>query len=201
MTVLLNVGGLYIFYCFIGKLGNPEFILSLQNSMKNVTEFHLLLYLDFDEATFCKITSLLENDIKTFCIFRYQQNFKCVLDFIERKKSSLKKINFPLCYINDHDLESISVIKGLDLTSINLTFCLELTDFGLSKLCKSQNNIMELNISSCLLSDDAVVLIVKYLPKIKSLFMRNCSRISGVSPFPCNISFHYNCLYFIHLLL
>ena len=136
-----------------------------------------------DEVTFCKITSLLEDDIKKFCILRYRHNFKCVIDFIERKKSSLKQIYFRFCNINDHDLESLSVMKGLDLTSINLTFCSKLTDFGFRKLCASQNNIMELDISSCLLSDDAVFSIVKYLPKIKSLIMDECSRISNVSPF------------------
>ena len=162
----------------------------MKNSFKKVTDFNLLLYLDFDDVTFCKITSLLEDDVKKFGIFKYQHDFECVLDFIKRKKSSLKQINFPLCYINDHDLESLSVIKGLDLTTLNLFYCTKITDFGFSKLCESQKNIMDLNISSCDLSDDAVFLIVKYLPKIKYLCMRYCPNITNVSTFLYNINFN-----------
>ena len=170
-------------FIFIGKLEDPEFFLPLKNSLKTVTEFNLLLVNAFDEVTFCKITSLLDNHITKFCIFSYKHDFKCVLDFIERKKSSLKQINFRLCHINDHDLESLSVIKGLDLTTIDLSFCPNITDFGFSKLCESQKNIMELDISSCEISDDAVFLIVKCLPKIKYLCMRYCTNITDVSPF------------------
>ena len=154
----------------------------MKDSLRSVTEFHLSL-VDFNEDTFCKITSLLENHLTKFCIFGYRHKFKCVLEFIERKKSSLKQINFRYCHrLNDRDLRSLSAIEGLDLTSIYLISCSQLTDYGLRKLCESQNNIMELNISSCEISDDAVFTIVRYLPKIKSLFMRHCSRITDVSP-------------------
>ena len=171
----------------------------MKNSFKKVTDFHLSLYLDFNEVTLCKITSLLEDDVKKFGLYEYQHDFKCVLDFIERKKSSLKQINFPKCYINDHDLESLSVIKGLDLTTIDLSFCPNITDFGFSKLCESQKNIMELDISSCEISDDAVFLIVKCLPKIKYLCMRYCTNITDVSPFLYYINFNCHLLYFTHL--
>ena len=174
---------LKIDYCFTEKLDDPNLIFSLKNSLKKVTEFHLLLYSDFNVVTFCKITSLLDDHIIKFCVFGYKENFKCILDFVERNKSSLRQIKFRFCHINDHDLESLSVVKGLDLTSFNLFHCTEITDFGFSKLCESQKNIMKLDISSCRLSDDAVFLIVKYLPKIKSLIMEGCSGVTDVSPF------------------
>ena len=135
-----------------------------------------------DEITFCKITSLFQDHIVKFCLSGYDQNFKYVLDFIERNKSSLKQINFLACGINDGDLESLSVIKGLYLTSVILRDCKKFTNFGFSQLCKSQSNIVELNISSCNLSDDAVFSIVKYLPKIQILNMAG-SGVTDVSAF------------------
>ena len=161
----------------------------MKNSLKKVTDFKLLLFTDFNKVTFCKITSLLEGDVKKLGIFELEGDFNCVLDFIEKKKSSLKEISFPLWYINDHHLKSLSFIKGLDLTTVDLSYCTEITDFGLSKLCESQKNIMELDISSSELTDVAVFVIVKCLPKIKSLRMQNCTNITDVSPSLYNITF------------
>ena len=145
--------------------------------------FHLLYLSCYDEVTFCKITSLFKDHIVKFCLSSYDYNFKRVLDFIEKNKLSLKQINLIHCDIDDRDLEPLSVMNELNLTSIILRDCDRFTNLSFSKLFKSQNNIVELNICSCTISDDAVFSIAKYLPKIKSLIMEGCSRITDVSLF------------------
>ena len=168
---------------FSDKIDNQDEIITLKNSLQNVTAFHFgcgQFLIDIDN--FCKIKPLLGHKIIKFCYSGFQCDFKIILDFIEQNKSSLKQINIFRSNIDGHTLQSLSVFEDLHLTSVHLIECFELTDSCLETLLEHQKNIKELDLINCPgITNDTVLAICKNLPKIESLKIRGCRSITDVS--------------------
>ena len=173
-----------LFY-FSDTLENSDNILILKNSLRKIKTFHFgskCYSSPMTEVNIHKIISTVGPNLNKFCLMDIPNNcYDVILDFIESRKSTLKELNFFSTIITDDFLESISLIKELNLTSFSLKGCNESTNVGLRKLCKSQKNIKELDISYWEgLSDESLVVISELLPNIRLLRLENQEDITKV---------------------
>ena len=172
---------------FSDKLENLDDILTLKNSLQNVKTFHCgntSLESPMTEADLRKVIPTIGPNLNKFCLLGVPLIcYDVILEFIELRKSTLKELNFINCNISDDFLESISLIKKLNLTSFSLRECQDSTNVGFQKLCKSQKNIKELDISFWEgLSDESLMVISDNLPNIRLLRIENSDEeITNVS--------------------
>ena len=185
---------------FSDKLENSDD--TLKNSLQNVKKFHFTNTFGespFAEPVLRKVIPTLGPKLNKFCLVSIPRMcFDFIVDFIELRKSTLKELNFMFCNISDDFLETISLIKELNLTSFSLRGCKESTNVGLRKLCKSQKNIKELDLNFWEgLSDESLIIISDILPNIRILRMESCrDEITNVS-----LLFYFLFLFLLHYTL
>ena len=125
---------------------------------------------------------ILGKNIRKFCLKNYWKNPESVIDFIEDIKSTLKELNLFWCNLDSYFINSISEIKGLNLTSFRLRFCEGITDTTLKKLVESQKNIKKLEVNCCSkLTNDAIITICDNFPTLQLLRIFKCFKITDVS--------------------
>ena len=167
------------------QFDNAEDILALKKSLNNVTTLHYRgwrMSSSADDVIIRKMNSILGNNLSKLCLKNYWQNLQSVLDIFENFKSTLKEFNFFWCKPDDNFIDSLSEIEGLNLTSVRLIACEDMTDARLKKLVESQKNIRELEFTCCYkLTDDAIIMIYENLPSLQSLRIFKCLRITNVS--------------------
>ena len=134
-----------------------------------------------------KVIPTIGPNLKKFCLMCVPRLcYDVFSDFIEFRKSTLKELNFIGCIISDDFLETISLIKELNLTTFSMRGCQGCTNVGFRKFCKSQNNIKELNLSCWEgISDESLMIISDILPNIRLLRIANYKK--GVT----NVSLHF----------
>ena len=150
-----------------------------------------------NEVDIRKLMSTVGPNLNKFCLTKIHNIcYDVILEFIESRKSTLKELNFFYCKITDDFLQSISLIKGLNLTSFSLRGCKESTNVGFRKLCKSQKNIKEIDISYWEgLSDESLMIISEFLPNIRILRVEK--RAENITSVSLHLSF---CTFFLNLL-
>ena len=187
--------------------------------MKNVTSLHLACSRYLTDAIFSRITSTLGPLVRLSlagCTITYQNSiykrfypphlentpsdsilsFQYILRYIEQNKNTLKEISLGRTNVDSTSLQSLALIKDLNLTSVHLMSCDQLTKAGIEQLCQLQKNIIDLDLSLCSrLTDYVVLAICDNLPAIKTLRMRRCRGITEVSHSMFNFSYLYHMQY------
>ena len=186
-------------------LHNPEDVISLRHSLCKVSCLHLACTRYLSDAIFSRITSTLgplsklslagcpisyQNAIykrfypagKENCPSELVLTFKHILSYLESINSTLTELSFGRTGIDSTSLQSLALIPGLNLSSLHLMSCDQLTVAGVKELCSHQKNIQDLDLSLCLrLTDIAVLAIAEHLTGIKKLRLRRCQGITQVS--------------------
>ena len=99
---------------------------------------------------------------------------KDLIEFINKNCPSVKLIGLPFATTD----ETLKHLKGLpNLTSLDLSFCDQITDAGLKHL-KDLPNLTSLNLSGCWRITNAGLEHLKSLTNLTSLDLRDCSKIT-----------------------
>ncbi|XP_042205552.1 dynein regulatory complex subunit 6-like isoform X3 [Homarus americanus] len=185
-------------------LSNPEDVKMLSASLKNVTRLHLACSRYLTDSLFSRLTSVVGSLSKlslagcqiTFheAIHRrfYPQDgritesdhvltFKHILKCIEENSSTLKELSLGRTIIDSEALYNLSKVPGLQLQSLHLMSCDQLSKSGIQLLCENQKSITDLDLSLCSrITDYAVLSVCQHLPNIKKLNLRRCQGITEV---------------------
>ena len=171
----------------IVKLDSPEDIYILKNSLTKLEDFSFSCIFPNEVEVLNNLKHAFQQ-LRRFSlhfsvffrpgaqIFRYDvQNNQRITNFVKINCLTLKQIHLERCSIFDNDIDSIASIPNLNLMGVHLPCCGHITQVGIEKLCQLQTNIIELDLSNCFsLKDDAMLSILKNLPNIKSLKVREC---------------------------
>ena len=141
----------------------------MKNSLLSINSFHHSG--NFDAAQI--FLMFLGPNLTKLCL-SHEKDVDVILKVIKSRRSTMKEICFENCMITDGLLRYISLIKELNLLSINLCSCSGFTYFGLREFLKSQRNItkLDLQVDEEPLSDDILQAICENLSKIRDLRLR-----------------------------
>ncbi|XP_071529960.1 uncharacterized protein [Panulirus ornatus] len=183
-------------------LNNPEDVKLLSASLKNVTHLHLACSRHLTDSLFSRIMSVVgplrklslagcqitfhEAIRKRFypadgrvIVSDHVLTFAHILRYVEEMSSTLKDISLGRTIIDSEALYKLSIIPGLQLESVHLMSCDQLSKSGIQLLCENQKSILDLDLSLCSrITDYAVMSICQNLPKIKKLNLRRCRGIT-----------------------
>ena len=139
----------------------------MKNSLINIKGFHCSSNCDLT----AQILNCLGPNLKILCLQYFKSvDLEVIQEVIESRKSTMKEICFTTCIVPDNFLKSISLIKELNLSCIQLVLCKGFTYFGLSEFLKSQKNITKLVFKEIEpLSDDILLVISENLSQIRDL--------------------------------
>ncbi|XP_042205551.1 dynein regulatory complex subunit 6-like isoform X2 [Homarus americanus] len=201
---VLNLNGSRSLFREGTLLSNPEDVKMLSASLKNVTRLHLACSRYLTDSLFSRLTSVVGSLSKlslagcqiTFheAIHRrfYPQDgritesdhvltFKHILKCIEENSSTLKELSLGRTIIDSEALYNLSKVPGLQLQSLHLMSCDQLSKSGIQLLCENQKSITDLDLSLCSrITDYAVLSVCQHLPNIKKLNLRRCQGITEV---------------------
>ncbi|XP_063589996.1 F-box/LRR-repeat protein fbxl-1-like isoform X2 [Penaeus indicus] len=183
-------------------LSNPEDRKLLSASLKNVTRLHLACSRYLTDLLFTRITSVL-GPLKKLslagCQISFQSaihkrfypsdgrvkvsdhvlTFKHILEYIEENAKTLKELSFGRTTIDSESLYHLSKIPGLEIESLHLMSCDQLSKSGVDLLCQNQKSILDLDLSLCSrMTDLAVLSVCQHLTHIKKLNLRRCQGIT-----------------------
>lgn len=183
-------------------LSNPEDIKSVSCALKNVTRLHLSCSRHLTDSVFSRITSVV-GPLRKFSMagcqisfhsaiykrfypadgrVQYSEHvltFEHILKYVEEKARTLKEISLGQTAVDSESLYKLSKIPGLQLESIHLMSCDQLSKSGIQLLCENQKYITDLDLSLCSRLTDFVVLsICENLPNIKKLNLRRCQGVT-----------------------
>lgn len=185
-------------------LSNPEDRQLLSASLKNVTRLHLACSRYLTDLLFTRITSVL-GPLKKLslagCQISFQSaihkrfypsdgrvkvsdhvlTFKHILEYVEENAKTLKELSFGRTTIDSESLYHLSKIPGLEIESLHLMSCDQLSKSGVDLLCQNQKSILDLDLSLCSrMTDLAVLSVCQHLTHIKKLNLRRCQGITEV---------------------
>lgn len=176
----------------------------LSSSLKNVTHLHLACTRYLTDSLFSRIISVVgplrklslagcqitfhEAIHKRFypadgrvIVSDHVLTFTHILKYVEEKSSTLKEISLGQTIIDSEALYKLSKVPGLQLESLHLMSCDQLSKSGIQLLCENQKSIIDLDLSFCpRITDYAVLSICQHLPRIKKLNLRRCQGITEV---------------------
>ncbi|XP_056596703.1 uncharacterized protein fbxl9 isoform X3 [Triplophysa dalaica] len=93
-----------------------------------------------------------------------------LLSLLQKQGSSLRSLDLSRTSITPKSLCSIAQVPGLRLEELSLRGCKELTDYSIQMLCKWQNGLKMLDLSSCTeLTSRTVLAIATKLKELRSL--------------------------------
>lgn len=116
--------------------------------------------------------------------------FKHILKYIEEKATTLKEISLGRTLVDSEALYHLSKVPKLQLESVHLMSCDQVTKSGIQLLCENQKAITDLDLSLCSrLTDYAVLAICQHLPRLKKLNLRRCQGITEVRGYSCKGGF------------
>jgi F-box and leucine-rich repeat protein 9 len=137
----------------------------------NSIQFHRGLYKKFyPKHNDCEVGS---DNVFTFHFIR---------KFIEKRGETLKELHFNSTLIDGDTLQLLSEIVDLKLDKLSLRQCDQLTNDGFVTLIKVQQNLTELDLTfSVRITDKSVMEICESLKSLKVLKLRKCRAITDVS--------------------
>ncbi|XP_042861938.1 F-box/LRR-repeat protein fbxl-1-like isoform X2 [Penaeus japonicus] len=183
-------------------LSNPEDRKLLSASLKNVSRLHLACSRYLTDLLFTRITSVLGPLTKLSlagCQISFQSaihkrfypsdgrvkvsdhvlTFKHILEYIEENAKTLKELSFGRTTIDSESLYHLSKIPGLEIESLHLMSCDQLSKSGVDLLCQNQKSILDLDLSLCSrMTDLAVLSVCEHLTNIRKLNLRRCQGIT-----------------------
>ncbi|XP_053643192.1 F-box/LRR-repeat protein 2 isoform X2 [Cherax quadricarinatus] len=199
---VLNINGSRSLFREGTLLNNPEDVKVLSASLKNVTQLHLACSRYLTDSLFSRIISVVgplrklslagcqitfhEAIYKRFypedgriSVSDHVLTFKHILKFIEEKSSTLKEISLGRTIADSESLYNLSMVPGLQLESVHLMSCDQVSKSGIQLLCENQKTITDLDLSLCSrITDYAVLAVCQYLPNLKKLNLRRCQGIT-----------------------
>lgn len=194
-------------------LSNPEDVRVLSASLRNVTRLHLACSRYLTDNLFSRIISVVgplrklslagcqisfhEAIHKRFypqdgrvTVSDHVLTFKHILKYIEEKATTLKEISLGRTLVDNEALYHLSKVPKLQLESVHLMSCDQVTKSGIQLLCENQKTITDLDLSLCSrLTDYAVLAICQHLPRLKKLNFRRCQGITEVRGYSCKWGF------------
>lgn len=127
--------------------------------------FHTRVYSGEAEDMACNNTAVL--------------TFKSIAKYINSNARKIKVLDFGHTRINDSALESLAEMPELVLEEIYLDSCREISDEGISKLCKKQHSLQRISIAQCVdLGDASFHVIAAHVPNLKMLSFSKCRQIT-----------------------
>lgn len=107
--------------------------------------------------------------------------FHYISQFIRHNARNIKRLNFSQTLIDGAALITLSEIEGLQLDTINLKSCDQLTNVGIIQLVQIQVSLQHLELSlSVRLTDQCIISICDNLYNLKSLKLRRCRAITDL---------------------
>ena len=95
---------------------------------------------------------------------------------------TLKSLDFSRTTINGEALSDLACTYNMELDEIELVACRELSDDGISMLCRKQQGLKSLNVAQCIdLTDQSIFAICANLSELKSLNITKCRQITDRS--------------------
>lgn len=180
---------------------------ALSASLRNVTRLHLACSRYLTDTLFSRIISVvgpLKKLSLAGCQISFHEaihkrfypedgrvtmsdhvlTFKHILKYIEEKAGTLKEISLGRTLVDSEGLYSLSKVPNLQLESVHLMSCDQLTKSGIQLLCENQKAITDLDLSLCSrLTDYAVLAVCQHLPHLKKLNLRRCQGVTEVQSY------------------
>lgn len=108
--------------------------------------------------------------------------FHFIRKFIKNRSDKIRQLNFNSTLIDGNTLQLISLIENLQLTSLSLRQCDQLTNDGFLSLIRVQPTLTHLDLTfSVRITDPSVMEICESLRNLKSLKLRRCRALTDVS--------------------
>lgn len=108
--------------------------------------------------------------------------FLHISDYISRHAEKIKYLNLSSTLIDGSSLEILANTPKLQLESIMLRSCDQISNPGIIKLVKVQQNLQSLDLSlSMRVTDQTIIEICAALPKLKVLKTRRCRALTDLS--------------------
>lgn len=108
--------------------------------------------------------------------------FHFIRKLIKARADKIKKLNFNSTLIDGNTLQTLSEIEELQLTSLNLKQCDQLTNDGFISLIKVQPHLTHLDLTfSVRITDPSLLQICESLKSLKVLKLRRCRALTDVS--------------------
>lgn len=102
--------------------------------------------------------------------------------FFRERASKIKELNFNATLIDGNALEALAEIKEMQLNSLFLRSCDQLTNEGVIKFVSVQKNLQILDLSySVRLTDLALIHICDHLMQLRQLKVRRCRALTDIS--------------------
>lgn len=169
----------------------------LKNTLTNVIEVDLSSIRYLSDATFNRIVTVCENVEKlsfasTQISFKgheyiHESNhvanstvltYKNILNFIASQKC-LKSLNFSRTLIEDCHIEELVLSLKLHLQELFLLGCRNVSDEGISIICKHQPHLVSLDVSECPdLTNKSVMVIAMTMKLLKNLYLNKCKQLT-----------------------
>lgn len=137
----------------------------------NSISFHRGLYKKF-------YPSHIDAEIGSESVF----TFHFIRKFIKDRADKITELNFNSTLIDGNALETLSELDELQLTSLHLRQCDQLTNDGFIHLIKVQPNLTHLDLTfSVRITDPSVMQICETMKSLKVLKLRRCRALTDVS--------------------
>ncbi|XP_067004031.2 F-box/LRR-repeat protein 14 isoform X1 [Anabrus simplex] len=108
--------------------------------------------------------------------------FPNILNFIISQAKKLKKLTFGHTLIDNAAVTQLAQVPSLNLMSLHLQSCDQLTNVGIIALTEHQKLLTELDLSECSrLTDHSLLAICNNLTNLTILNIRSCRAISDIS--------------------
>ncbi|KAF9421543.1 hypothetical protein HW555_002476 [Spodoptera exigua] len=107
--------------------------------------------------------------------------FYFILQLIISRAKNIKRLHFSCTLIDGAALKSLSEIKGLELSALQVHSCDQLTNTGILSLTSYQTSLKELDIGLCTrVTDQSLVHICKNLVNLECLNIQRCRAVTDL---------------------
>lgn len=174
---------------------------ALKSALRNVLDVNLSSIRYMSDALFNRIMTVCENVEKLSIAgtqltinsdMYYKGNssrfasasvltFKNFLDFVVTQQC-LTSLNLSKTQIEDENIEELVLTPGLALQELILVGCRNVSDEGISLVCKHQPQLKSLDIRECPdLTNTSLMNICSKLSQIKNLYLNKCKQLTDKS--------------------
>ncbi|XP_033753848.1 F-box/LRR-repeat protein 2-like [Pecten maximus] len=119
---------------------------------------------------------------RTICANSALLTFDNILEYLKLQSPKMKTLNLSRTALTDCALEALVSLDNFQLEELVLVCCKDISDSGISIICKHQPKLKTIDLKGCLdLTDGALNLVCKKLMVMESLKLGKCRRISDHS--------------------
>ncbi|XP_069113406.1 F-box and leucine-rich repeat protein 13-like [Argopecten irradians] len=119
---------------------------------------------------------------QTKCANSSLLTFDNILEYLKLQGPIMKTLNLSRTALTDDTLETLVSLENLQLEELILVCCKDISDSGISAICKHQLKLKKIDLKGCLdLTDGALNLVCKHLMALENLKLGKCRRISDHS--------------------